>query len=47
MLNQWLARVKNLIKKNDEIAYRLKIVTLKISGFLSKYIDDKSFIEKQ
>lgn len=47
MYNQLQKKTKNFLKKNDEIAYRLKVATLKFSGWASNYIDDEKYIKQQ
>jgi hypothetical protein len=47
MNNTRLRKIKNKIKNNDEFAFRLKILTIKISDFLSNVILTKFYIKKQ
>lgn len=47
MNNTKLKKIKNKIKNNDELAFRLKVLTLKISDFLLKIIPDKPYIKLQ
>ena len=47
MKNSQLRKIKNLIKTNDELAYRLKALTLRVSNFSTRFISDDEYIKKQ
>ncbi|MFW6029415.1 MAG: ATP-grasp fold amidoligase family protein [Halanaerobiales bacterium] len=47
MKNTYLRKVKNIIKTNDELAFRLKVLTIKISDIFTKFISDEKYIKSQ
>ncbi|MGO1469479.1 MAG: ATP-grasp fold amidoligase family protein [Tissierella sp.] len=47
MNNTKLRKIKNIIKNNDELAFRLKALSIQVSDILSKIIPDESYIKWQ
>lgn len=47
MNNCILKKIKNIIKTNDELAFRLKVFKIKISHFIAKFIEDELYIKIQ
>lgn len=47
MLTEYVKKGKAFLKKNDEIAYRLKLINMDYNRLKSKHDDDRTFIQKQ
>lgn len=47
MRNSQLRKVKNLIKTNDELAFRLKALTIRMSDFVARFTSDEQYIRRQ
>ena len=47
MVNKLRQKLINLVKKNDELTYRLKLVNMQLVKIKTKYIDDETYIKRQ
>lgn len=47
MLNELRKKLIELVKTNDELAYRMKLINMKLVKVKAKYIDDETYIRRQ